>query len=674
AATQTINATTANNPITVTVTDANNCTATSTETITEYLLNATTTQTDLTCNSVNTGVIDLTVTNGTSPFTYSWTGPGTFTANTEDIANLTLGTYNVTVTDANSCTWTGNATVIEDILNSNWPVVIPNTNGDEQIYDMAYDEQGNIYVIGLFNDNITLPDINNIPVTYYSTSSDVSIFVAKYDYCGNCINGHAYGTIASTVLGTLDCHIEYLSSVSKVAVTGPFTSVDFTDPPFTGNEMTASSGGVFLAFLDPTTLYCTTTQEISLISTQAVYVKGLSLNGNSAFITGIFSDYILTVSPSMGILYNTNTQACCPHDDIFMARFDFVSNDLQFAWSKSYTQSISNDQGMATEWAGASDIYFTYKRDQESYIVKINASDGSWVMGSEEKIGIGSEYFEINDMASYNGKLYLCGFENTPPNSNRAAVIFYPNLPTIDWNPTDAIPVISFPSSGNNKNTANKIVANSNGIYVAGTFGIDQFSLDPMNNATPLTLYGSPPTANHFVTKFNPTTFAFQWQTGVMSNTIGTSRATSLVYDSDRDMYYIGGSFDGIVQLNNIAGQTMSTNTGNDAFIARFEDLNAAAYYKIFALNKDTLSNNNSQSLELFPNPTNGKVVITSIANDVFNRIAITDVTGCKVYEKSFADVIFKTEIDLSFLPSNTYIVTVNTLNNVYNRKLVIIK
>ncbi|MHB9142649.1 MAG: hypothetical protein ACYC25_12310, partial [Paludibacter sp.] len=213
AATQTINATTANNPITVTVTDANNCTATSTETITEYLLNATTTQTDLTCNSVNTGVIDLTVTNGTSPFTYSWTGPGTFTANTEDIANLTLGTYNVTVTDANSCTWTGNATVIEDILNSNWPVVIPNTNGDEQIYDMAYDEQGNIYVIGLFNDNITLPDINNIPVTYYSTSSDVSIFVAKYDYCGNCINGHAYGTIASTVLGTLDCHIEYLSSV-----------------------------------------------------------------------------------------------------------------------------------------------------------------------------------------------------------------------------------------------------------------------------------------------------------------------------------------------------------------------------------------------------------------------------------------------------------------------------
>jgi len=673
AATQTINATTANNPITVTVTDANNCTATSTVTITEYLLNATTTQTDLTCNSVNTGAIDLTVTNGTSPYTYSWTGPGTFTANTEDIANLALGTYDVTVTDANSCTWAGNATVIEDILNTNWPMVIPNTSGDEQIYDMTIDAQGNIYAIGLFNDNITLPDINNNLITYTSTYPDASIFVAKYDYCGNCINGHVYGSIASTVADPYECHIEYMQSADKIAVTGPFTSVDFTYPLFDGDEMTASSGGIFLAFLDPTTLYCTTTQEVSLISTQAVYVKGLSLNGNSAFITGIFSDHLLTVTPSGVTRDNTNAQVCCPHSDIFMARFDLISNDLQFVWCNSYTQSISNDQGMATEWV-TSDIYFTYKRDQESFIVKIDASDGSWVLNSEEKIGAGSEYFEINDMTSYSGILYLCGFKLTT--SKQAAVISYPNLPNINWNPTDAISVISTPPSGNDKNTANKIVVNSDGVYVAGTFGQNGFSFNPgMDPYYELNLSGNV-VANHFVIKFDAS-LGWLWQTGVMSNTIGTSRATSLVYDSDRDMYYIGGSFNGTVTLVSSANHFIgpSVNNSNDAFIARFEDIGIGANYKhLFAIN-DSLNKRENTDIILYPNPSNGKLIVKS-ENDkeAITGIIITDMTGRVVYEKNINVLTFEIENNLSFLSANTYIVKINTNSNSYKRFFVVVK
>ncbi|MBI5219731.1 MAG: T9SS type A sorting domain-containing protein [Bacteroidia bacterium] len=570
-------------------------------------------------------------------------------------------------------TWSGNATVIEDILTSNWPVVIPNTSGDEQIYDMAYDDQGNIYAIGLFNGDITLGS-----TTYYSTSPDISIFVAKYDYCGNYINGHVYGTIASTVPGPYDYHIKYLQSAGKVVVTGQFTSVDFTTPSFNGYEMTAGNGGVFLAFLDPATLFCTTTQEVSLVSIHAVNIKGLSLNGNSALITGVFSTWLLYISPSLGIIYNNNAQACCPHSDVFMARFDLVSNSLSVPWSTPYSSSISNDQGMATEWVSSSDIYFTYMRDQESYIVKIDASNGQ-VSGSEEKIGTGSEYFEINDMTSYNGKLYLCGFENTTPNSNRAAVISYPNLPNINWNPTDAIPVISTPSSGNNNNTANKIVANSNGVYVAGTFGIDNFSFDP-TLLTYLQLYGS---TNHFVTKFD-NSLGWVWQTGVDVNS-NTSRATSLVYDSQRTMYYVGGSFTETVELVGAANQSItSVLPGNDAFMARFEDINAASYYRIIkpdneSLNNDLLSNGSlsnsySQSLGLFPNPTNGRVLVTSVAGDVFYRIAVTDITGREVYKKSFTDNTFKTEIDLSFLLSNTYIFIVNTQNNVYIRKLVIIK
>ena len=45
----------------------------------------------------------MTVTGGTMPYTYAWTGPNGFTATTEDISDLEAGTYTVVVTDANGC-------------------------------------------------------------------------------------------------------------------------------------------------------------------------------------------------------------------------------------------------------------------------------------------------------------------------------------------------------------------------------------------------------------------------------------------------------------------------------------------------------------------------------------------------------------------------------------------
>ncbi|OFZ10181.1 MAG: hypothetical protein A3D92_15155 [Bacteroidetes bacterium RIFCSPHIGHO2_02_FULL_44_7] len=59
----------------------------------------------------NNGAVNLTVFGGTSPFTYAWSGPGSFSATTEDISGLAGGTYTVTVTDANGCTTTTNFTV-----------------------------------------------------------------------------------------------------------------------------------------------------------------------------------------------------------------------------------------------------------------------------------------------------------------------------------------------------------------------------------------------------------------------------------------------------------------------------------------------------------------------------------------------------------------------------------
>ena len=52
-----------------------------------------------TVGASSTGAIDLTVSGGVAPYTYSWSGPSGFSATTEDITGLATGTYTVTVTD-----------------------------------------------------------------------------------------------------------------------------------------------------------------------------------------------------------------------------------------------------------------------------------------------------------------------------------------------------------------------------------------------------------------------------------------------------------------------------------------------------------------------------------------------------------------------------------------------
>ncbi len=95
---------------TVTVTDANACTAVISTTITQpSALALSSTQVNVLCNGNATGSIDLTVSGGTSPYTYAWSNSAT----TQDISNLTAGTYTVTVTDANACTKTLSATITQ---------------------------------------------------------------------------------------------------------------------------------------------------------------------------------------------------------------------------------------------------------------------------------------------------------------------------------------------------------------------------------------------------------------------------------------------------------------------------------------------------------------------------------------------------------------------------------
>ncbi|MCF6361551.1 MAG: T9SS type A sorting domain-containing protein [Cyclobacteriaceae bacterium] len=90
---------------TVTITDANNCpeqiiyTLNEPFILSESIITSDYSGTNISCNGAADGFIDLDITGGAAPYTYSWsTG-----ASTQDLASLVAGTYSVTVTDANNC-------------------------------------------------------------------------------------------------------------------------------------------------------------------------------------------------------------------------------------------------------------------------------------------------------------------------------------------------------------------------------------------------------------------------------------------------------------------------------------------------------------------------------------------------------------------------------------------
>ena len=96
---------------TVTITDAQGCTANGAITLTEpapftlgALIPTAIGGTAIDCPGSTNGSIDLTVTGGAGSFLYAWTGTNAFAAITEDVSGLGAGSYTVSVTDLNGCT------------------------------------------------------------------------------------------------------------------------------------------------------------------------------------------------------------------------------------------------------------------------------------------------------------------------------------------------------------------------------------------------------------------------------------------------------------------------------------------------------------------------------------------------------------------------------------------
>jgi hypothetical protein len=163
---------------TVTVTDANNCTASETISVTNFdcSLSVATSTTNVSCNGAADGMAAVNLSNEVGPVQFAWSNGAT----TDTISGLEAGSYQLTVTDGNNCTTTTSVVITQPSALNLMPTIenvscngamdgaaMINVSGGVAPYMISWPFGGNgtnlsagVYNVSVTDDNGCLETIN----------------------------------------------------------------------------------------------------------------------------------------------------------------------------------------------------------------------------------------------------------------------------------------------------------------------------------------------------------------------------------------------------------------------------------------------------------------------------------------------------------------------------------
>lgn len=151
------------------------------------------------CFGDSNGVIDLTVTSGTAPYTYLWDNGST----TEDLTGLAQGTYSCEVTDANGCKKTVELDVVTPGQISTKIDVIKPVKGKDNGTIAATATGGTAPFTYLWNNGSTDPMITNLaPGTYTVIVTDANGCIREFTV----VLEEAVGTISLDILTSINVY------------------------------------------------------------------------------------------------------------------------------------------------------------------------------------------------------------------------------------------------------------------------------------------------------------------------------------------------------------------------------------------------------------------------------------------------------------------------------------
>ena len=293
----------------VTVTDANGCTdSTSAEITSPTLLLAFATDVDQpTCNNSNDGSVAATQTGGTAGYTYEWnTG-----ATTSTVGSLTAGTYTVTVTDANGCTDDDDVT-----LTAPNPIVITKDSANESCPGAA---DGEAYIASLSG--------GSTPFTFLWNTGSTN----------DTITGLTAGNYTVTVTDNNGCTEE--ATYILDSGTGATVSADSNDITCNGDDNgTATATATGTGTITYAWSNGATTVTNSSLSAGTYTVTVTDGNGCTAVDSTTVNEPGALVATASPLLYET----CTTNDGQATVNFTGAQGSTTFSWNNgSTTQTIT---------------------------------------------------------------------------------------------------------------------------------------------------------------------------------------------------------------------------------------------------------------------------------------------------------------------------------------------
>lgn len=325
------------------------------------------TATDVTCLGGGNGSISVTVSGGTSPYTYSWTKNGSTFANTANISNLLPADYNLIVTDAVGCTTSPavlQQTKAIELTGFNEDVVANGTNiepasATTQAYDdgngSIFYENGYTNASGIAetpgglpaggNFNSTQDNARNYKLANYSSNNALALRSATATTYGGAVSGtlsfatqfrSTYSTLyvlASTGSGTGT--IGYtVNFADNSTATGQLTFADWyaatNSQSATKAKRVARTTGIYDTRFDfnlfelPITIAGSNQSKIinsvsfSWIDAGNARVNIMGITGYTSTAYGIHINdgTAATVTPSVSIISNVSLNTFCTNQSV----------------------------------------------------------------------------------------------------------------------------------------------------------------------------------------------------------------------------------------------------------------------------------------------------------------------------------------------------------------------
>uniref|UniRef100_UPI00147A63AC DUF7507 domain-containing protein n=1 Tax=Algoriphagus locisalis TaxID=305507 RepID=UPI00147A63AC len=126
------------------------------------------------CFGANDGTVSITPDGGDGSYSYSWTGPNSFTSNDQNLIGLSPGTYEVKVTDSKGC-----FTIEEYVVGAGEQVGLPNTTDKEY----CKSDEDFYYIVS--------PTSANYEIVYYSTEVSIDGTTTPLTVDGNVVGEYS---------------------------------------------------------------------------------------------------------------------------------------------------------------------------------------------------------------------------------------------------------------------------------------------------------------------------------------------------------------------------------------------------------------------------------------------------------------------------------------------------